>query len=502
MRNGARLAAAAALVTAVVVAAPSASARDVDQVFRVPAGGTYHLQGHGWGHGHGMSQYGARGAARDGLSWKQILGFYYPGTTMTATKSRIRVQITADTSPDVVVSPVDGLHVRDLTSKSTYRLPVIDGVRRWRLNPHGAANRVGYLTEAWHTWRTMPGDAELYAPRHTLRLWTPSGDRVYRGALRAAAPTKGSSDRDTVNVLSLDDYVQGVVAAEMPSSWERAALRAQAVAARTFAMFSLAGKGSSSYQICDTYLCQVYGGVQSETARTNAAVEATAGMVLTYDGKPAFTQFSSSSGGWTSAGSVPYLVSQADPYERDSGNPYSNWSVDVSAGAIQRAYPSVGTLRSIAVTEREGGGDWQGRVWDLTLHGSKRDLTVSGDSFRATFGLRSTYFTFGDSPIIKRWKRIGGADSVVGDVSGYERHVRGGAAQSFAHGTIFWSRSTGARELYGAILGAYRAADGPRSALGLPTTPNRTTDTGQRADFEHGWITWNSTTNLTKVHLP
>jgi SpoIID/LytB domain protein len=226
-----------------------------------------------------------------------------------------------------------------------------------------------------------------------MTLFTPSGARTYRGALRSASPVKGGQARDTVNVLSMDDYVRGVIPREMPASWQPEAVKAQAVAARTYATWSRGQFPTRYYQICDTSYCQVYGGAGAEDPRSNAAVTATANQILTYDGQPAFTQFSSSSGGWTSAGSVPYLAAKADPYDDYDGNPVHAWTTELGAAKIERAYPAVGTLQGIQVTRRDGNGDWKGRVWTLVLQGSKNDVTVSGDAFRARFGLRSSWFT-------------------------------------------------------------------------------------------------------------
>ena len=222
---------------------------------------------------------------------------------------------------------------------------------------------------------------------------TPSGPRTYRGSLRSATPVPGGKARDTVNVLSMDDYLRGVIPTEMPASWQPEAVKAQAVAARTYATWSRSQYPTRYYQICDTSYCQVYGGQGAEDPRSNAAVTATARQILTYGGKPAFTQFSSSSGGWTSAGSVPYLAANADPYDDYDGNPVHAWTLSLSARAVERAYPRVGTLNRIRVTRRDGNGEWKGRVWTLVLDGSKSDVTVSGDEFRARFGLRSSWFT-------------------------------------------------------------------------------------------------------------
>ena len=107
----------------------------------------------------------------------------------------------------------------------------------------------------------------------------------------------------------------------MPASWSPAAVQAQAIAARTYAAYERAHPLTDTYQICDTTSCQVYGGYSSEHPDSNAAIAATAGKIQTYGGDPAFTQFSSSSGGWTSAGSVPYLRREAGSLRRLVGQP-------------------------------------------------------------------------------------------------------------------------------------------------------------------------------------
>lgn len=385
-------------VTAGLVVAVSlpAGAVEVNQSYAVAR--TVVLSGHGFGHGHGMSQYGAQGAAKQGLTYKQIIDFYYPSTTWSQVTGKVRVLISADTTADVVVAALPGLRLRDIDGAKTYTLPTPKGVKRWRIAV-GSGNKsvVDYLTGSWHRWKpggraALAGDGQFGAPT-PMTLFTPAGARSYRGSLRSASPVKGGKARDTVNVLSMDDYVRGVIPREMPASWQPEAVKAQAVAARTYATWSRDQFPTRYYQICDTSYCQVYGGAGAEDPRSNAAVTATANQILTFDGKPAFAQFSSSSGGWTSAGSVPYLAAKADPYDDYDGNPVHAWSTEVGAAKIERAYPGVGTLKGIDVTRRDGNGDWKGRVWTLVLEGTKNDVTVSGDAFRARLGLRSSWFT-------------------------------------------------------------------------------------------------------------
>lgn len=371
--------------------------QSIGQSYPVPAGGTFTVRGRGFGHGHGMSQYGAYGAAAQGAGYQDILGFYYPGTSRAAAGGRLRVLVTADTTPDLVVSPAAGLVVHDLGSGATYPLPVVPGATRWRLGVERTETVLDYRTTGWHRYRpggrpTLVGDGQFGAAG-PLTLWTPSGTRTYRGGLRAASPTPGSGTRDTVDVVSLEDYVRSVIPAEMPPSWSLEAVKAQAVAARTYAVWSRDQRSRAPWQICDTYSCQVYRGAAEEDPRSDLAVARTTGQVLTYGGRAAFTQFSSSSGGWTAAGSQPYLVARPDPYDDHPANPVHSWTTRLPASRITRAYPGIGRLQRLVVTRRDGHGQWGGRVLTVVLDGSRRDVTLTGDRFRSAFGLRSTWFT-------------------------------------------------------------------------------------------------------------
>jgi SpoIID/LytB domain protein len=392
--------AAALLVPALLTGgATAAGAASTDPVVAVRAGGALKLTGHGYGHGRGMSQYGAEGAARQGLSSAQILAFYYPGTTVARLGGRISVRISADTTADTVVAASSRLVVR-IAGKPSQKWALAalrPTATRWRLKPL-SATRTALAARLpggrWVRAKVLTGTAEFFAGGSPITLYLPSGSAAYRGALRNAPA--GGTDRDTVNVLALDSYVRGVVAREMPASWSAAALQAQAVAARTYAAYDRAHTPAGrSYQTCDSTSCQVYGGVAAETRASDAAVAATAGQVMTYAGQPAFTQFSSSSGGWTVRGSVPYQAAKADPYDGWSGNHVHDWTATVSAAKVAAAWPTVGTLTAVQVVARDGNGDWGGRVERLRLTGTKGTATVDGTDFRTRLGLRSTYFSIG-----------------------------------------------------------------------------------------------------------
>jgi stage II sporulation protein D len=233
---------------------------------------------------------------------------------------------------------------------------------------------------------------------------TPSGSRTYRGVLRSASPTPGSAARDTVNVLSMESYLRGVVPLEIPASWSPDAVRAQAVAARTYAAAERSHPNARHYQICDTTQCQVYGGVGAEHPAATQAVKDTARQGLTYEGRPAFTQFSASSGGWTSAGSAPYLVAQEDPYDGWEGNHVHTWTRTVGDAALERHYPGIGDLTSIEIAARDGNGEWGGRVQDITLVGTRGRAAVTGDTLRTVLGLRSSWFSVSVGPLQARTK--------------------------------------------------------------------------------------------------
>lgn len=366
----------------------------------VPSDGRVNLAGHGFGHGIGMSQYGAYGGAQRGASYSYILNHYYPGTKFATKTGSIRVLLTADTTSTVTVNARSGLSFKNLASGQVKKLPTKVGsstVTRWRIIPiHADPTKsvLQFRDTSWHTYDStvFTGDAQFDASGPITLIMPDESGRSYRGALRSARPSSGSTDRNTVNVLSIEDYVRGVVAAEMPSSWPSEALKAQAVAARTYGVRDISRTGY--YDICDTTACQVYGGVARETSNTDAAIRATAGKILTYKGEPAFTQFSSSSGGYTAKGSMPYLPAAPDPWDSTSANPVHNWHKTINEEQFEDTYPSIGDLRKITITKRNGHGAWGGRVVSMTLTGSAGSRSISGNDARRVLNLRSNWFSF------------------------------------------------------------------------------------------------------------
>ncbi len=467
---------AAALATAVLVPGQAQAAET-----------SFTFTGHGYGHGRGMSQYGAQGAALRGLNARQILDFYYPGTKQAQAAGQIRVQLSADTDGDTIVAHAPGMQLRWLSGGAATTLPAAGW---WRLRAVGANTVVEMASNAraWSSWATRPGVAELEAVG-PLTLRTSSGDRHYRGALRQVGGA-------TVNVLGLETYLQGVVAREMPASWQPAALQSQAVAARTYVVRLRQLNSARSYDTCDTTSCQVYGGQAAEVAATNNAIAATSGQIRTHGGSPALTQYSSSSGGHTVYGGVAYLPAQADPYDGFSGNPMHSWTKTVSAAVIGKAFPGIGAVTQVTVLTRSGGGEWGGRAAKVKVTGTRGSVSTTGSTMRSRLGLRSDWFTIGGAASmdsltqqVQAGYRTLGGRKVLGRARGPVRAVGKGGFRVYTKGRVYWSPATGAVRVRGKGLRAYLRAGGPSGKLGFPTSASLRIRPVATLVFEHGQIT-------------
>ena len=378
-------------------AAAGAEPRKKVETWATPGSTAITLTGHGFGHGHGLSQYGALGAAEQGLSWQQINEFYYPGTSWGPVRGKVRVLLTGDTGRDVQVVAQRGIKVTSLERDRSWRIPDLRA-RKWRLVAKRDDTLVQRTTGGrWRTWKRVPGEAEFSSRSGPLTLVTPNGRHAYRGTLQSVGPREGGK-RQTVNRVGLEAYLRGVVPEEVPALWAPAAVSAQSVAARTYAAFERSHPAAAHYDLCDTTQCQVYGGVDVEHPAATAAIRATSRQGLFYDGRPAFTQFSASNGGWSSAGSMPYLVAQPDPYDGLANPTYSTWTTTIDDTQVEAHWPGIGDLTAIEVTSRDGNGEWGGRVADMAFIGTTGTARVDGDTVRSTFGLNSDWFTFAVTP--------------------------------------------------------------------------------------------------------
>jgi stage II sporulation protein D len=337
----------------------------------------FEINGRGFGHGVGMSQWGAYGAAKQGKGHKRILRHYYRGTKVAKVRKRT-VRILLDVRPgSVEFSSARRACGRNLKPGRTYR----------------AALRGSKVRLERRSGKRITGCGKRLVAKGSgpLRI---AGEGTYRGRLRA---TPSSGSLLVVNQLDLDAYVRGVIPHEMPTSWPAAALRAQAVAARSYALAT--NKQGAGFDHYDDTRSQVYGGVGSETRRSDAAVRRTARQVVKHNGKPIPAFFFSSSGGRTesvkygfSGGPArPYLRSVKDPWDR-AVSPYSRWRVRLSRAEMESKLGGFvrGKLRRIKVVQR---GD-SPRVVTAKVVGSRGSRKITGDELRTRLGLRSTWISF------------------------------------------------------------------------------------------------------------
>jgi SpoIID/LytB domain protein len=388
--------------------------------------------GKGWGHGVGMSQWGAQGWAQGATGTKktgeEIIAFYYPGTQLsvaTAQFSMVRVLLS---------SPSTACIARTITNFSQQR----------------SAGGLRVTNEGTGAPITTSTGSVNWAPQQTVRIWVAndgllhvmdewSGSQIaavqgpirvspldatkpividqkassYRGDLRYAVASQDALR--VVNLVGIDDYARGAVPSEMPTGfgWEFEAFKAQAYAAKTYAANLAASRANEPYDVTDDTSDQCYGGATKETTLTNQAVAATAGRIVTYNQQPIKAYYHSSDGGMTERDgcvfdlpstppitcnpSQPYLQVNADPADLAASdsrgpNPHRSWSVSVTAQQIvdavrERTGTDIGSFVALDLSNRAGSG----RLISVRVQGTRATVELSGPSFlRAGLGLKST----------------------------------------------------------------------------------------------------------------
>jgi SpoIID/LytB domain protein len=423
-RPAVRLAAIAAAIVVLASAAPAlavASPAPTASSDPAPAwpttvtklGTSVTFYGRGSGHGVGMSQYGARGRAQAGQTAAEILAAYYrgstPGTTDPARTVRVLVlpaYAAPASAPLTIVGrggpwSIDGI---DGTFPADARLRV------WRTTASGATT-----TAAWHLKVVgvdstvldtgTPGSDVVVRPRSaSTRLQLPtrtSSSDTYRGRLRVVLKDAGAK---VINRLGLDDYLRGVVPAEMPSTWPAQALAAQAIASRSYAVRRL-HPTTGAFDLYDDTRSQIYLGVEAERASTDAAIDSTAGEILKAGKAVVNALYHSTGGGATEnnefafvsasgtvvASPVSYLRGiqdvTPDGEAYDAKSPWFAWQTATltrtQLSTIFRGDPrtDVGSLTKLDLRHR----GVSGRLYQITLYGAAGTKTVSGDVFRAVF---------------------------------------------------------------------------------------------------------------------
>ncbi|MGI8863575.1 MAG: SpoIID/LytB domain-containing protein [Solirubrobacteraceae bacterium] len=340
---------------------------------------TFLVRGGGYGHGIGMSQYGAYGYAQHGRSYSWILGHYYQGTQLGQIGAGHVVRVLLASGP-AGFSGATEAGSKTLSASVSYTVTAnADGTVK-------VADAAGKKVLVSAAPLTVTGPGPLQA----------AGAGSYRGSLEFRPD--GAGGIETIEAVGLDDYVRGVISAEVPSGWPAEALKAQAVAARTYAITTNVGGGA--YDLYADTRSQMYRGVAAETAATDAAANATAGQVVTFQGAPVVTYFFSSSGGhtenlenvWPGATLEPWLRGVPDPYDGAGGNPYHRWGSDLSLRTAEAKLGGLlqGALLGITVT-RHGSSP---RILSADVVGTGGRTSVSGIQLQHAFGLASTYASF------------------------------------------------------------------------------------------------------------
>jgi stage II sporulation protein D len=363
-----------------------------------PASSVVVFNGHGWGHGLGLSQWGAYGYAKHGWTFDRILTHYYSGTTLGPAKvASVRVLLAS---------------AKTATIESTAAWTVTDAAgTKVALEP-GVLVLKAKLALADHPELQPP---LAFVGKQPLIV----GKVPYRGKLNVSSDGKLVQVIDT---LGLEAYLKGVVPAEMPSSWPPEALKAQAVAARSYALANVTT--GRAFDLYGDTRSQVFGGVKAENAATSAAVDATKGQVVLYKGKVANTLFFSTSGGRTASAlestglNVPYLVPVTDPY--DSASPYHDWGpVLLDATVVAKQFKLASPIADLQTTTGPSG-----RVKSLTVvSDDDSQVTMTGNQVRGALELRSTWFTPALLQLLPAAKTMtyGGALSLTGRVRGADQ---------------------------------------------------------------------------------
>ena len=363
------------------------------------------VKGGGWGHALGMSQYGAYGQALAGRNYKRIVKHYYRSTELGEASGDVRILLLAS------------------VGSSTFRgAKRVDGKRVKPGKTYTVTRRGGRIVVRALGGKRVARSSGVLRVTGSKDMVTVGSKGTYRDAIEYRPGLSGGVT--AVNHVELEHYLRGVVPRESPASWPIEALKAQAVAARSYAL--AAGADNGIYDHVDTPASQVYGGVGAEHPNTDRAVAETNGKVLRHDGKIIVAYFHSTSGGHTENNenifscsgcvALPYIRGVRDPWDKHS--PYHRWRLSYSAPGLGAAL-GVGRLKRVKVQKR----GVSGRIIYAKFRGSAGRVRLHGwDGIRGQLGLRDIPETF--RRIRSRGSRSSAAAAGVGS-RGVAREISG-----------------------------------------------------------------------------
>jgi SpoIID/LytB domain protein len=336
------------------------------------------VHGRGFGHGVGMSAYGAYGYAKAGKNYRFILGHYYRGTTIGVLEKPRVVRVLLDIEPgDVEFSDATSACGQALDPARSYEAHRVGRTVKLRSSGGKPLANCGRKLRA--------------AGRGKIAI---TGHGTYRGALETVPTESDAGSLNIVNALALEQYVKGVMPNEVPPSWPTEELKAQALAVRSIALTG--DVGGNGFDLYSDTRSQVYEGLESEYDRTNQAVDATRGQVVMYGSDVAQTLYSACSGGHTESavnvfGSpVPYLVGVPDPY--DYYCPLHKWTLDFSGPEISSRLGGYlqGKLKQVVITKT----GVSPRIISAKLVGTAGTTTVTGSQLSVALGGYDTWMSF------------------------------------------------------------------------------------------------------------
>ena len=338
------------------------------------AASSWVVKGAGWGHGVGMSAYGAYGYGKSGAGYRQILDHYFRHLKITKLDREPSVRVLLEaTSGDVAFTRATSACGEKLKPGRTYLA-----------QPHGSGM---HLTTG--SGRTLARCGKSLRARGRGQVEVKDLGS-YRGAL-VVLPSGGSAN--VVNEVPVNDYVRGSVPAEVPASWPRATLEAMAVASRSIALST--DVGGDGYELYPDTRTQLYEGIGAESPRSDRAVKRTFNEVATYRGDIVQTTYFSSSGGITESHflggpSVPYLESVKDPY--DALSPLHRWTMRFSQSEMDSKLAAYvdGSLRKVK-PKRSAESP---RIDSAKLVGTRGATTIRGDALATALGLYSRWAFF------------------------------------------------------------------------------------------------------------
>ena len=531
MRRHLSITLAIALTAALALAGPSPASASASLTF----------YGSGDGHGIGMSQWGAYGLALDGWSSTKILTHFYRGTAIEAPAlpKKIRVALATDRQKVHLTAQVHRVRIWVGAPLTGALVAAIPRGETWVVRAKGDAYAVrdaaGKLVGG-HTWGSPSKRLFLTYADEDARVFIPEADGIWgegfayaRGSIGFDLTSCGGADgclESVVARLGLEDYVDGI--GEVPASWPMAALEAQAVAARTYAVYSIVHYGLRADCGCnmtDGSGDQTYIGYDRESGtdgdRWVKAVAATEGRIVTYHGDVIQAFYAASDGGHSDsvedvwhggnpAYAIPWLTGVCDPGEWTAANPWKSWSETVDVATLtSRLQPytgSIGTVTTFSKIVHAAGG----RIMTANAVGTSGTASVTGSELRAALGLPDDRMWIGQDRVVTGALRTTYDDLMCGPglPASTRRSVPDGSEQFFENGGLYRNGNEDVVVwLKGALDAEYRAVGSGRGVLGVPTAPVHvlgtevsTTSAGasagslacacKRVDFANGRVYW------------